>query len=152
MILFLNIINSTFLNTIAVVAVGYFAYKIGRQQADIQDSIELYASLGVLQNITTKIESPIIHIQNVGTRVIYFDRYNFNGKIYELSGQVIPSSYANTINSFYRINLPANEERHVNLVVYFHDINKRRWSSKIICDLNDGWWDIKTYPVEVFKN
>lgn len=148
---FINFLDSTFLNTIAVAIVGVFAYWIGKMQAKIQDSVELYASFGVMKNLTTQAENPIIHIQNIGSRVVYFDSYEFNGRLYELNGQVRPSTYSGATNSFYRIDLPTDGTNHVSLFISFHDIGGRKWSSKIICDFKDGWWDIKTYPSELAK-
>jgi hypothetical protein len=131
--------------------VGILAFWIGSMQARIQDSVELYASFGIMKDIGTNQETPIIHIQNIGTRVIYFDSYEFNGRIYELGGQVRPPTYSGAINSFYRIDLPTNGETHVSLFINFHDVDNRKWRSKVICDLQDGWWNIKTYPSERTK-
>ena len=113
--------------------------------------MELYASLGIMKDIATQNESKIIYIQNVGTRVLYFDSYEFNGKPYELNGQVQAPTCSGAINSFYRISLPINGECHVSLFVYFHDAENRKWKSKIICDFQNQWWDIKTYPREFLK-
>lgn len=140
--------DSTFLNTLAVGVVGVLAYWIGRMQAKIQDSVELYASFGIMKNINAQQETPIIHIQNIGSRVVYFDSYEFNGRLYELNGQVRPPTYSGAINSFYRIDLPTDSTHHVSVFIFFHDIEGRKWKSKIICDFQNGWWDIKTYLSE----
>jgi len=146
-----NFLNSAFLNTLAVGIVGVLAYWIGKMQAKIQDSVELYASLGIMKIINTNQENPIIHIQNIGTRVVYFDSYEFNGRVYELNGQVRPSTYSGAINSFYRIDLPTDGTNHVSVYISFHDIENRKWKSKIMCDFQNGWWDIKTYPSQLLK-
>ncbi len=143
--------DSTFLNTIAVAVVGAFVYWIGRIQAKIRDSVELYASFGIMKNITTNADTPIIYVQNIGARIVYFDSYNFNGRTYELNGQVRPPTISNAENSFYRIDLPTNGEDHVSLYIFFHDIGGRKWKSKIICDFQNGWWEIKTYPSKQIK-
>ena len=147
----INFFDSTFVSTVALAIVGFFAYRINKTQTQIQDSVELYASLGTMKDINNQLEFPIIHIQNIGTRVIYFDAYEFNGKLYELNGQVRPSTYSQAINSFYRINLPTDDTNHVSVFIFFHDIENRKWKSKIICDFQNKWWNIKTYPVILLK-
>jgi len=141
--------DSNFLNTIAIGIVGVLAYWIGKRQAKIQDSVELYATFGIIKNLDANTETPIIYIQNIGSRVVYFDRYEFNGRFYELNGQVRPSTYSGALNNFYRINLPTDGTDHVSVLLLFHDIDDRKWKSKIICDFKNGWWDIKTYPSEL---
>lgn len=147
----LKFFNSTFMNTIAISIVGGFAYWIGRMQAKIQDSVELYASFGIIKNLDSGQDVPIIHIQNIGTRLVYFNSYAFNGRIYELNAQVRPPVSSGAINSFYRINLPTDGTDHVSVFIFFHDVDGRKWKSKIICDLANGWWDIKTYPSNKMK-
>ena len=147
----INFFDSTFVSTVALAIVGFFAYRINKTQTQIQDSVELYASLGTMKDINNQLEFPIIHIQNIGTRVIYFDAYEFNGNLYELNGQVRPSTYSQAINSFYRINLPTDDTNHVSVFIFFHDIENRKWKSKIICDFQNKWWNIKTYPVILLK-
>lgn len=133
------------LEIIVIAIIGYSAWKIGKIQAKIQDSVELYATYGKDGS------KEIICIQNIGTRVVYFDSYNFNGKTYELNSQVRPSTYSNALNNFYWVQLPANGENYVSLYINFHDIENRKWKSKIVCDLKDSTWKIKTYPSELIK-
>lgn len=87
--------------------------------ARTQDAIELFAVPGVRDDRNMQGErkslTPIIQLLNTGTRVIYLDRYIFNGKIYETSGQVLPPAYGQC-NHYYWIELPSHDkEVHVSL-------------------------------------
>jgi hypothetical protein len=143
----------TLLTGSAVVA----AYLVGRKQNEIntaihrtQDTVELYASFAVIinKNEDDKVISatPFIYIQNVGTRLIYIDQYTFNGRIYLKDGQILPSTYSQALNNFYRIELPTNQDTHVSLEVSYHDLEDRKWSSMIFAEKINNYWDIKTLP------
>lgn len=131
------------------------AYHLGKRQNKIneaihrtQDTVELYCSALIVVNKNEKEEIlsslPYIHIQNVGTRLIYLDKYIFNGRVYEIDGQVLPSTYSQSLNNFYRIELPTNGEVHVSLEVFYRDIERRRWSTVIYADKKKNDWDVKT--------
>jgi len=124
--------------------------KISSSIFRTQDAIELYASSALRKNQNsdgkTMSETPLIYIQNVGTRLIYLDQYNFNGRLYKTDGQILPSTYSQALNNFYWIELPINGENHVSLEVFYHDQEKRYWSSLIIADFKNGFWNIKTLP------
>lgn len=74
------------------------------------------------------------------------DKYIFNGRVYETAGQVLPSTYSQAINNFYKIELPTNRENHVSLEVFYRDIENRKWSSVIYADKNQNNWDVRTLP------
>jgi hypothetical protein len=144
---------------IAACLAAWWARNIGRRQNEInsrigemQDSVELYATAATRrvldQNGNICSEVPFLHIQNVGTRHVYFDRYNFNGRIYELNGHVRPPTYSNAENNFYWIELPTNGEKHVSVIVEYHDMDGRKWKSKIIADLENDVWKVATFPRE----
>lgn len=137
------------INVITVSVVGFFAYKINSRLSDLHDSVELYATSAI--NKTGDKEIPIIHIQNVGTRHVYFDRYIFNGKIYKLDGQVRPPTYCGAENNFYWIELPTNGESHASVVIEYHDIDNRRWSTEIFANLTNGFWKLDTMPRKIIK-
>jgi len=155
-----NVLNTQFFTAVIALIAVAVAYQIGvkqneinRQIGNLQDSVELYASAALSVNQNEKGETisltPYILIQNVGTRLVYFDKYNFNGRIYEVGGQVRPSTYSQAQNNFYRIELPTNGESHVSLYVDFTDIDGRKWRSQIIADRRTGVeWDVKTYHRE----
>lgn len=133
---------------IAVVAV-LAAYLVGTKQIKISDAVELYCSLLFVktQNGDSEKSVPHIHIQNVGTRLIYLDKYIFNGREYMADSQILPSTYSQAQNSFYRVQLPTNGEEHVSMEVFYHDLDHRFWSSKIIAKSGGPFgWDIKTLP------
>ena len=136
--------------------IGIVQKKINKAIHRTQDTVELYASFAIRQikdkkdNITS--QTPLIYVQNVGTRLIYLDKYIFNGKTYNTDGQVLPSTYSQALDNFYWIELPTNGETHVFLEVYYHDLENRGWKSVIIADLENNIWKIKTLPREEYKN
>lgn len=137
----------TLVTFVAVVA----AYLIGRKQIKVQDTVELYGSLFIIENkdVDGRLVSsiPYIHVQDVGTRLVYLDKYVFNGREYLAGSQILPSTYSQAENSFYRIQLPTNEERHVSLEVFYHDLDNRYWSSKLVASREGPFgWEIKTFP------
>lgn len=133
----------TFLAVIALVA----AYIIGRNQIRIQDSVELYCSLGIIKFTDGSSDAPFVHIQNVGTRLIYVDRYVFNGREYNSDSQILPSTYSNAQNSFYRVELPSNGEGYVSMDIYYHDLEGRHWMSRAVAQKGGPLgWNIKTLP------
>ena len=136
----------TLIPIIAIIA----AYIVGRRQIKIQDIVELYCSYGLIVNKDsdekTMSSIPIIHVQNVGTRLIYLDKYIFNGREYDASSQILPSTYSQAENNFYRIELPPNEEKYVSLEIFYHDLDSRSWSSRAIATKGGLGWDIKTLP------
>ncbi len=97
--------------------------------------------------------APFIHVQNVGTRLIYLDKYIFNGREYATDSQILPSRYSQAENNFYRIELPTNEEIYVSLEIFYHDLDNRSWSSRVIAR-KEGLlgWNIKTLPREPLLN
>lgn len=120
------------------------AFVIGRRQISIQDTVELYASLGCFLG-DNNVKVFIVHIQNAGTRMIYVDKYFFNNVEYVLDSQVLPSTYSQAQNNFYRITLPTNGEGYVEIDVVYHDLDSRSWITKIIASREGVLeWDIKT--------
>lgn len=142
-----------FVMLLAVIAafwVGLQQIKINKLISRTQDIVELYATAGVeiykKQDGNTDKIQPIIYIQNVGTRLIYLDRYIFNGRIYNTDRQILPSTYSQALNNFYRIDLPVNKENHVSLQIFYHDVDNRHWTSEIFTDFISDRWQIKTLP------
>jgi hypothetical protein len=138
----------------AAVLTALLAWRIGKRQnklneqfGKIQDSVELYATCGQKVDASgDPVGPPFLHIQNVGTRHIYFDRYIFNGRTYLLNGQVRPSTYSNADSNFYWIELPTNGETHVSVIVEYHDIDERKWKSEILADFVNATWLAETFP------
>jgi hypothetical protein len=135
---------------ISTVLIGILAGYIAWRQLRIQDTIELYCSLLLINSKDSEgntISVPYIHVQNVGTRLVYLDKYIFNGREYMTDSQILPSTYSGAENSFYRIQLPINGETYVSMEVFYHDLNNRPWSSKIIANRGGLMgWEIKTLP------
>jgi hypothetical protein len=143
--------------TVATLSALVAAYYIGKEQNKInkaiyriQDTVELYCFWLIVVNKDENehiISSlPYIHIQNIGTRLIYLDKYIFNGRVYAIDGQVLPSTYSQAINNFYRIELPTNGESHVSLEVFYRDLENRQWSSVVYADKKNNIWEVKTLP------
>lgn len=104
---------------VGAVVAAYFQYKINKLIHHVQDSVELYSyhSNLTIRDGEKEVNIPQIFIKNVGTRIIYLDRYVFNGRVYLCKGQVLPPSYAYS-DAFYRIDLPMNGEKYVSLVKF----------------------------------
>jgi hypothetical protein len=150
------------LQVLALAIAIILAYLIGRKQNEInnaihktQDVVELFAISQDMERGTDKKENegkeelikvPVIFIQNVGTRLIYLEKYIFNGREYTTDDQVLPPTYSQALNNFYWIELPTNSESHVSLEVFYKDLEGRRWSSKIFADIVKRFWQIKTLP------
>jgi hypothetical protein len=137
------------------------AYLLGRQQnrinealLKIQDTVELYPLYDLQQRriITneagkTKESSfyvPVVQIYNVGSRLIYLDTYTYNGKPYDLHGQVLPP--AQIKDNHYWIELPMNGETHASIHVEFTDLDHRKWKTTITCDYANGIWKVSSLP------
>jgi hypothetical protein len=139
-----NFFDSNFFQAVAIIVALILAYLIGRKQNRINDTVELYATYGILQNGENT--TPIVHVQNVGTRLIYIDKYIFNEREYKTDGQILPSTYSQALNNFYRIDLPTNQEIYVSLEFFYHDLDNRYWSSIVYCKKDNNLWEIKTLP------
>lgn len=132
---------------VAASIVGYFQYKINKSIHRIQDSVEVYAFYSTM---TIKIDGekenikPQIHVLNVGTRVIYLEKYVFNGRTYFTNNQVLPPTYSNT-QAIYYIDLPVNGEKYVSVELYYKDEEGRCWNSEIVAEL-DLYWKVKNLP------
>ncbi|OGZ56317.1 MAG: hypothetical protein A3H64_00525 [Candidatus Ryanbacteria bacterium RIFCSPLOWO2_02_FULL_45_11c] len=154
--------DHNFWQTLITLGAIIAAYLIGKKQNEInasiyrtQDVVELYASFALRKNVNEKGEvisqTPLIYVQNVGTRLIYFEKYIFNGKEYPTTNQVLPSTYSQALNDFYWIELPINGEVHACIEVFYYDLEKRKWKSRIFADLESGTWKIKTLSRETAK-
>lgn len=144
-------LDHIFWQTLITLGAIITAYVIGRKQIKIQDTVELYCSLFLIRNQSEAGETisttPYIHIQNVGTRLVYLDKYVFNEREYLADSQILPSTYSQANNNFYRVELPTNNETYVSMEIYYHDLDGRPWSSKIIATKSGPvGWDIKTLP------
>lgn len=146
-----TLLDHTLWQTLITLIAIITAYVIGRKQIKIADTVELYGSQLLVENRNTQGDIisrvPYMHIQNVGSRLVYFDKYTFNGREYTTNGQILPSTYSQAQNNFYRIELPTNTETYVSAEIFYHDLDKRYWSTKIIATKSGPFgWDIKTLP------
>lgn len=145
----LNLIVTT-ATAVGAIWFGIAQTRINKLISRTQDAVELYSS-SMIETITDdsgKIISaiPHIHVQNIGTRIIYLDKYIFNGKVYQTHRRVLPSTYSQAQNHYYKIQLPTNEETHVSLEVFYFDQENRHWSSEVIADFNGVNWAVTTLP------
>ena len=144
-------LDHTIWQTLVTLIAVITAYILTRKQLKIQDTVELYASLLLVDSQNSQGNTisriPYIHIQNVGTKLVYIDKYIFNGREYLADSQILPSTYSQAQNNFYRIPLPTNNETYVSLEVFYHDLDTYFWSSKVIANKGGPFgWEIKTLP------
>lgn len=141
--------SQAFANTILLIS-AVLAFSVAYRQIVLNDVVELYAFVSVKETRSQSGELlnsvPSIFLQNIGTRLVYIDKYSFNGKIYQLDGQVLPPASSQAANGIYWIELPTNGENHVSLEIYYHDIDKRKWKTLIYTDLNNGIWNVRSLP------
>jgi len=124
------------------------AFALGYRQIFLNDVVEIYASPSskeVLIENDKKIVTPIIQLQNTGTRIVYLDKYVFNGVTYLTQGQILPPTNLQS-GALYWVDLPRNGISHVSLDVYYHDIDLRHWKTEITADLVDGTWKVSSFP------
>jgi hypothetical protein len=113
--------------------------------------VELYASQLLVDNRNSQGNTisriPYIAIQNVGNNFVYLDKYVLNGREYEASSQVLPSTTTTTLENYYKIELPTNNETYVSIEIIYHDVEKYFWSTKVIATKSGPFgWDMKTLP------
>lgn len=149
---FLRFLASPALTNLILFVTVFVAFIIGYRQIYISDVVELYAtpSVKTVQNQegNTTARMPIISIQNTGTRMVYIDKYVFNGSEYLTHGQVLPPTISNP-NALYYIDLPAppNPTTHVSVIVYYTDIDSRKWKTELLVDkTNNGDWKVMSLP------
>jgi hypothetical protein len=141
--MFKEFISSQLFANIILLVTAVVALVVGLNQVRINDVIELYVVSGTKLGLNN-IQIPVFYIQNIGTRVVYLDKYIFNGKEYKTNGQVLPPSYSQK-EAVYWVELPRNGETHVSLNIYYHDLDGRKWKSEAIGDVVDGFWNISTF-------
>ena len=127
------------------------AYLLMQKQLKTPEVSELYASQLLVDNRNAQGNTisriPHIAIQNIGTKVIYLDKHTINGQEYISHHQILPPTYSHVQDNFYRIELPTTDETYVSLEVFFHDLDRKFWSSKIIATKTGPFgWEIKTLP------
>ena len=137
----------TFIILIAFI-IAYFLWNNERRR---KYSVELYASQLLVDNRNSQGNTisriPYIAVQNLGTYFVYIDKYIMNGSEYMTSSQILPTTKTNTLENFFKIELPTNNETYFSIEIIYHDINKYFWSSKIIATKSGPFgWDIKTLP------
>ena len=123
------------------------ALIIGYGQIQLNDVVEIYATpdTKTVLNATTGASTiaAIIGLRSIGTRLIYLDKYVFNGSEYKTNGQVLPSTYSQS-TGLYWIDLPTNGTNHVSIVVYYHDQSGRKWKSEITADFIEKSWKVSS--------
>lgn len=142
-------LGSQLFGNLLLLAALLVALAIGFRQILISDVVEIFASPEAKQIINdsngTTTRSPIIKIQNVGTRLVYLDRYVFNGKEYLTHGQILPPAYSQA-GAGYWVDLPTNGENHASLILYYHDLEERYWKTEITADIELGSWKVNSFP------
>ncbi|HRY63310.1 MAG TPA: hypothetical protein P5267_01760 [Patescibacteria group bacterium] len=140
--------SQLFANIILLITV-LVAFAIGYRQIALNDVVEIYATPSVRQTLNidngSKLSNPIINIQNVGTRLVYLDKYIFNGTEYITHGQILPSG-SSQAGASYWIDLPTNGTDHVSLLLFYHDLDGRKWKSEILADFINNIWKVSSLP------
>jgi len=57
--------------------IGKLQHKINALISRTHDAVELYSSYLIVKNQDEDSGTPYIHVQNIGTRLIYLDKYIF---------------------------------------------------------------------------
>lgn len=132
--------------------VGVKQVRISQTQMEMQNKVELYLLVDSCIHRDKNGEKPdqevpAIFIRNVGSSVIYLEKYIFNGREYPKGKTVIPSVSAFS-NAFYWIELPTNGVTHVSLEITFLDWKMRPWKTVGYADFKDGKWEISHTPCE----
>ena len=134
--------SQLFGNLILLVS-AILAFGIGVRQIALNDVVELYAITRPKETVNVDDGSRssffVVSIQNVGTRLVYFDKYIFNGIVYQTNGQILPPTYSQC-NAGYWIDLPNNGQHHVSIELYYHDLDSRYWKSEVVSDFIDNAW------------
>jgi hypothetical protein len=140
------------------ILLGVVAWRINNKLKNIQDVVEIFGSLAIVIRKAVKTGEdetyPYLHLQNVGTRIIYLDHYIFNGKKYKLNGQVLASTYSQAESNYYWIELPTNDETHVSVNIQYRDTDNRTWKTEVIADRFGNRsidWRVQSYPKKQIK-
>jgi hypothetical protein len=139
--------SQLFGNLILLVTV-LVAFAIGYRQISLNDVVELYATTSIKKVVNvdngTTTNSVVIFVRNVGTRLVYLDKYVFNGTEYQTNGQIMPSQ---TNDGGYWIDLPNNGQIfHVSLDLFYHDLDDRNWKSQVVADFTNNSWKTSSLP------
>lgn len=131
------------------VYVGIKQVKISKIQIDFQNKVELYLladhyTLHDINNVIPDRSIPAIFIRNVGSNVIYLEKYTFSGKDYPLNDQVLPPVSA--YDGYRYIYLPSDGTTHISLIIDFKDWQKQRWQTTGYADFRDGKWEVTYFP------
>lgn len=142
--------GSQLFGNLLLLVTAVIAFGIGWRQISLNDVVELFAITSTKQvfNVDDGSKLPpsvIVSIQNIGTRLVYLDKYIFNGVEYITNGQILPPTYSQSGGSYY-IDLPSNGIIHVSIVLYYHDLDGRYWKSEIIADFVDNTWKTHSLP------
>ncbi len=146
-----NFLGSQLLSNILLLITLLVAFGIGYRQIVLNDVVEIYATPSFKTMIDSATGSevvlPIVDVRNVGTRLVYLEKYIFNGSAYGTNDQILPSSYSQA-GGLYWIDLPGPKSTitHVSINMYYRDLDGRKWKSEIVADQVNGSWKISTLP------
>lgn len=146
-----KLLGSSIFTNILLLATLLAALTVGYRQISLNDVVELYATPSTKeafdQNGNSLSVNPIINIQNTGTRLVYMEKYVFNGSEYLTHGQVLPPAYSQS-KALYWIDLPDTKSgvKHVSLTIYYRDLDSRYWKSEITADFVNSTWKVSSLP------
>jgi hypothetical protein len=144
-----DFLSSQLFANLLLLFTAVIALVIGYGQIQLNDVVEIYATpdTKTVLDATTGASTitPIIGLRSIGTRLVYLDKYVFNGSEYGTNGQVLPSTYSQS-TGLYWIDLPTNSTSHVSISVYYHDLSGRKWRSEITADFINNYWKVSSLP------
>lgn len=145
----IKFLSSTLFGNLLLLITIIVAFFVGYRQIYLNDVVEIYASADIKEMKFVESNSssyyPIIKLQNTGTRLVYLDKYIFNGIEYITHGQILPPTLYQS-NGIYWVDLPTNGSQRVSLEVYYHDLDNRFWKSSIVAEFINSSWKVSSFP------
>lgn len=146
----IDFLGSQLLGNLILLITVVVALVLGYRQIYLNDVVEIYAVTGIKEvvNIDNNVKThlAIVNLQNIGTRLVYLDKYVFNGSEYITNGQILPPTYSQAGATYY-IDLPNPKiNSHVSVLVYYHDLDGRHWKSEVISDFENNIWKTSSLP------
>lgn len=117
--------------SICVILISFLLYFFIKKKLFVEVQLQITDSGHAEGNKITLL--PILLVRNHGELPVYLDCYIYNGSKYPCDKFFVVAHPKQNENIF-SINMPADDTAHVSVVLYFHDIFNRRWSTNIICD------------------
>lgn len=134
---------------ITSVYIGIKQVKISKVQNDMQNKVELYLlsqpiTISHAYQNTPDILRPALYIRNIGSAVVYLERYIFNGREYPLGKEILPPVSA--YDGYRYIFLPTDGTDHVSFEIFFLDWQNNPWKTSGYADFINYVWEVIYEP------